>query len=94
MREYDARCVTTAAEVRELWGEEVAIDPAELQRADPDTTRLLDALSTRTALPPHEVARRSGLGVDRVRGLLGMLELDGVTSRREDGWLRTALAGR
>ncbi|WP_460795692.1 DNA-processing protein DprA [Microbacterium sp. GXF0217] len=94
LREYDARCVTTAAEVRELWGEMPAVDAADVQRTDPDTTRLLDALSTRTALPPHEVARRSGLGVDRVRGLLGILELDGVTSRGEEGWLRKVPASR
>ena len=94
LREYDARCVTTAAEVRELWGEALPADRAAEERMDPDTTRLLDALSTRTALPPHEVARRSGLAVDRVRGLLGMLELDGVASRRNDGWLRQVQATR
>ena len=94
LREYDARCVTTAAEVRELWGEALPADRAAEERMDPDTTRLLDALSTRTALPPHEVARRSGLAVDRVRGLLGMLELDGVASRRDDGWLRQVQATR
>ena len=94
LREYDARCVTTAAEVRELWGEDLPFDGPTEDRVDPDTTRLLDALSTRTAIAPQEVARRSGLAVDRVQGLLGMLELEGTASRRDGGWLRRIQATR
>ncbi|WP_243225411.1 DNA-processing protein DprA [Microbacterium sp. CIAB417] len=94
LREYDAICVTTAAEVRELWGDHAPAAPDAAVRPDPDTTRLLDALSTRTAVSPYEIARRSGLAVDRVRGLLGMLELDGVTSRRENGWLKEVQTSR
>ncbi|WP_223172497.1 hypothetical protein [Microbacterium sp. NIBRBAC000506063] len=53
---------------------------------DHERTRLCDALSTRTPRSPHEVARRSGLSVERVESLLGMLALEGVARRHEDGW--------
>lgn len=91
LREYDARCVTTTAEIRELWaGDHDA--PAGEPSADPDQLRLLDALSTRTGLSPQELARRSGLAPDTVSALLGLLELDGVVQRGDAGW-RRVIAG-
>jgi len=94
MREYDAQCVTTAAEVRELWGEAPMQTAEQTLRADPDATRLLDALSTRNAVAPHEAARRAGLGIDRVRALLGTLELEGLTQHRENGWVKSTQTRR
>jgi len=88
MREYDARCVTTAGEIRELWESGVATSERS-EIADPDRTRLLDALSTRSALPAQELARRSGLSPERVGSLLGLLELDGVVVRANGAWRRT-----
>ncbi|GEK87856.1 DNA-processing protein DprA [Microbacterium aerolatum] len=88
MREYDAQCVTNAAEVRELMGIDVEHQGPE-QRADPDQTRLLDALSTRTPHPPAEIARSAGLSVERTRALLGTLSLEGRVEQIETGWRRT-----
>lgn len=89
MREYDARCVTTAAEIRELWsfdalseGQPAMSDTAE----DPEQGRLLDAMSTRVAATVLELTRRSGLGPSRVSALLGILELEGSVRRTESGW--------
>lgn len=86
LREYDARCVTTTAEIRELW--ESTIETHAETVADPDQTRLCDALSTRTELSAHELARRSGLSPERVEALLGLLELEGAVSRSGAGWRR------
>lgn len=89
LREYDARCVTSAAEVRELWGD-IAPDDRLSMPSDPDRTRLLDALSTRSLLAETELARRSGLSPNRVRALLGILELEGAVRRGSEGWRRAA----
>ena len=48
--------------------------------------RLADALSTRAARTGDDLARRSGLGLDRVESLLGILELDGSAVRAAAGW--------
>lgn len=87
LREYDARCVTSTAEVRELLGEEIEVGSVSEARTDPDQTRLRDAMSTRTARSSVELARIAGLAEDRVRSLLGLLSLDGQVSQREAGWL-------
>lgn len=89
LREYDAVCVTTAQEVRELCGDEFDPAPAS-DRPNPERTRLLDALSTRAGRDAEELARRSGLSVDRVRAQLGLLELDGVVSRDGHDWRRVS----
>lgn len=89
LREYDARCVTCAAEVRELWGDDVQEAWAS-RRHDPDRTRLLDALGARTPLDVMEICRRSGLAPERVRALLGLLELEGILTRSDAGWVRAA----
>lgn len=86
MREYDAQCVTNAAEVRELMGFEPASTADARSRADPDQIRLLDAMSTRTARPPVELARIAGLSEDRTRSLLGTLSLEGLVVRNGGGW--------
>lgn len=87
LREYDAVCVTSARDVRELWGETdatVAPPPAP----DHDRTRLLDAMSTRSARETADIARRSGLSIERVGSLLGLVALDGSVAQRDDGWVR------
>lgn len=85
LREYDARCVTTTDEIRELW-EATLVTPQGGGVAEPDRIRLCDALSTRTAVPAQELARRSGLSVTTVEALLGLLELEGVAIRSGTGW--------
>lgn len=92
LREYDARCVTSASEVRELWGSGAAGETTGEQRSDPDRTRLLDAMSTRARLPAGELARRTGLSAEQVNALLGLLELEGMAVRSEDGWRRPRAA--
>lgn len=87
LREFDAVCVTSAREVRELWGETGASAAASMP-PDHDRTRLLDAMSARSPREAADIARRSGLSVERVRALVGLLALEGVAEKREDGWIR------
>lgn len=87
LREYDAVCVTNAKEVRELWGEAVVVASAPAQE-HPDRVRLRDALSARTPRQSLDIARRSGLSVERVRSLLGLLALEGEVTQHDGGWLR------
>lgn len=88
LREYDAQCITNAAEVRELMG--MAQDPIDESEpsTDPDRTRLLDAMSVRTPRQPAELARISGLSEERTRSLLGLLALDESAERCDAGWRR------
>ncbi len=85
LREYDARCVTSAADVRELLGDVVS-EPQPSTPRDHDRVRLCDAMNSRTARTPLDLARRSGLSVERVESLLGMLALEGAAVRAESGW--------
>ncbi|WP_313355687.1 DNA-processing protein DprA [Microbacterium sp.] len=87
LREYDAVCVTSAQEVRELWGE-TAATAAPSAAPEHDRTRLFDAMSTRSARETADIARRSGLSIERVRSLLGLVALDGLVAQRDDGWVR------
>ncbi len=91
LREYDAQCVTSAQEVRELWGMGAG-SSSSARPVDPDRIRLLDAMSTRARTSVDELARRSGLGPDRVRALLGLLELEGEVQRDDGGWRRIPAA--
>jgi len=93
LREYDARCVTSAEEVRELW--RPSTDAASIvPRDSPEQTRILDAMSVRSAWDADELARRSGIAPASVRALLGVLELEGSVERTERGWKRTTRAAR
>lgn len=89
LREYDATCITSAADVRELLG--LGIAPGDAQGAasggrTDDTTRVRDALSTRTGRSAAEVARRAGMSVEGVSALLGLLELEGTVESTPTGW--------
>lgn len=100
LREYDAVCVTSAAEIAELAPlpemepalstvEEAEADGTR-PAADPTGTRirLLDALAPRSARTPEKIAALSGLAVDRVRAELGLLALEGAVRERGGGWVR------
>ena len=91
LREYDARCVTSTEEVRELLGiDATRAGGGGTVRVDPDQTRLIDAMSTRTPRSAAELARIAGLSEDRVRALLGLLSLEERVRGDEAGWrLRT-----
>nr|WP_328796622.1 DNA-processing protein DprA [Marisediminicola senii] len=54
-----------------------------------DEMRVLDALSSRSARSVDDIAARSGLAVETVRGVLGALDLEGAARRGEHGWLRS-----
>ncbi|CAH0123935.1 DNA-processing protein DprA [Microbacterium foliorum] len=89
LREYDARCVTTSEEIRELWGISGYVEGSaqEGPGVDPERRRLRDALGVRTPSTVTELARRSGLAPTRVSALLGLLELEGDARRADGGWL-------
>lgn len=92
LRELDAVCITGAADVRELLGIGGAAPPGE-GLFDPrgytgERTRILDALSTRSVRSTVDVARRSGFSITEAAALLGLLELEGAVTRRDDGWRR------
>ena len=88
LREYDARCVTSVDEIRELLGETAEVRLPEGTRTD-HTSRLADALSTRSPRPLTDVARRAGFSVDDAQTLLGFAELEGTARRTAAGWLST-----
>ncbi|GAB3122645.1 DNA-processing protein DprA [Glaciibacter psychrotolerans] len=99
IREYDAVCVTNAAEMAELAGarEQASFNldaaPVEATGASSDARtseqiRVLDALSMRSPRTVSDVARRAGLTTAAVISALGALDLEGGVSRREAGWLR------
>jgi DNA processing protein len=98
LRESDAICVTSPAEMAQLIGEEEPIPAEEALRArhpetGPTRIRLLDAMSATSGRAPEQLAAISGLASDRVRAELGLLELEGRVRRRPSGWVRT-VAGR
>ncbi|MFK3679271.1 DNA-processing protein DprA [Microbacterium sp. NPDC090218] len=87
LREYDAQCVTSAREVRELWGQLDQQPVVETER-DPHRTRVLDAMNSRTRLSVEEIARRSGMSPGRVRSFLGLMQLEGEVELDTAGWHR------
>jgi DNA processing protein len=91
IREYDAVCVTDASEMAELVDGPRGADTAGAARApDPDGARMriLDALGTRIGRPVDQVAALAGLAPERVRSLLGSLDLEGSVVEGSDGWRR------
>jgi DNA processing protein len=98
LREYDAVCVTNAAEMAELAGSmtqvmfEFAEDaPALLASGSGRTSeqvRVFDALSTRSPRPIADIARRAGLSTGSVLGALGTLDMEGAVTPRAAGWVR------
>lgn len=104
LRDYDAICVTTAAEMAELIGVGVDLE-LDLPGADArvaggraggstapertsDQVRVFDALSVRAPRVPADIARRSGLSTTAVLGALGTLDLEGSVRERDTGWVR------
>lgn len=94
LREADAVCITGPADVRELVGAESGglLDEGlfDAREYTGERTRILDALTTRSPRTTAEIARRSGFAPDEAAALLGLLELEGAVTRRDDGWRRTA----
>lgn len=85
LREYDGTCITGADDVGELlgWQSEPVVIPGERTDA---TTRVLDALSTRSSRPVDEIARRSGLAGADILPILGLLALEARAVQDGAGW--------
>jgi DNA processing protein len=94
LREFDAVCVTDAAEMAELAALTVpapaalANAPEETREIEGTAIRLLDALSRRRARSPAELAASAGMSVRDVTAALGGLELAGMVAERPGGWVR------
>ncbi|MEC5186160.1 DNA processing protein [Cryobacterium sp. MP_3.1] len=100
MRDYDAICVTSAAEMAELIGLGVDLeldvpgtDGQDAEGTVPrertsDQVRVFDALSVRAPRVAADIARRSGLSTVAVLGALGTLDLEGSVRERATGWVR------
>lgn len=101
LREFDAVCVTDAAQMAELvgsaGGRTDAIDAREdrppvrdlaLDGLTSDERRVLDALGVRRARTVLELAQRAGLDTGAVLGALGALDATGLARRLDDGWVR------
>jgi DNA processing protein len=100
LREFDAICVTDAAQVAELvLPADVPAAPAAQGGARARTEdrsldltaeerRVLDVLGPRRARTVVELAERTGLGTSAVLGALGALDATGFARRVEDGWVR------
>lgn len=90
LREFDAECITSADDARDLLG---IVRPAVFETEDRRTgsrTRVLDALSTRVSREVSEVARHSGLSEVEVQSLLALAEIDGEARRDMEGWRRAS----
>ncbi|GAB3410922.1 DNA-processing protein DprA [Schumannella luteola] len=67
--------------------------PSAARRSpDPDgaTLRVVDALAPRAARTVLQLATASGLAPDRVRAVLGLLELEGDVRQAGSGWVRVS----
>ena len=89
IRDLTAVCVTNADEMAELapLGDAVS-SRSRPERPSAERTRLLDALSDRSARAVSDIARRAGFSVEATQALLGALELEGAVEERERGWVR------
>lgn len=93
IRDFDAVCVTNAAEMAELV---LGADGGMLELGGFDSgagpsqasVRLLDALSRRAPRTVDDIAARAGLSVADTQSELGLLQLDGTVAERERGWIR------
>jgi len=95
LRDYDAICVTNAAEMAELIGVgvDLELDLSGAEGAAPrertsDQVRVFDALSVRAPRVPADIARRCGLSTAAVLGALGTLDFEGSVRERSTGWVR------
>ena len=94
IRDFDAVCVTTPDEMAELAALDSLTMPSTEVGADtdggrrtPETTRVIDALSSRSPRSTANVAARAGLSLAQVQSVLGVLELEGQAREREQGWV-------
>lgn len=76
--------------MREILGVGDRLDLREDSRPRTDhTTRVRDALSTRAARDAGDIARRTGMAIEQVESVLGMLQLEGAAVHSPAGWRMT-----
>lgn len=92
IRQGKAELVTNADEMAQLAPLPDYTPPPEvlIARDRSDHTRVLDALSSRSARSVTDVAARSGLSAPDAASVLAVLELDGRVEERESGWRKVA----
>jgi len=94
IREFDAVLVTNADEMAELAPLVPASTPAEhtpdRARQASAEVRVLDAVSSRSPRDTANIAARAGVSVAVAQSILGPLELDGVVTERDRGWVKRA----
>jgi DNA processing protein len=100
LRDGSAVCVTDAAEVAELAGDLGADLAPERHGTARDTDglgvearRVVDAVPVVRAAPVASIARAAGMAEHEVRGVLGVLELEGLAVQRDGGWVRRRRTG-
>lgn len=94
LREYDAVCITTPDEVRELAGwstQSTYVPQPEERSSDPSSieTRILDALSKRVPRDIDAITRRVGCARQEVQSVLGHLTLTGLAASTPEGYILT-----
>ena len=99
LRETPTVCVTSADEVLQLvsagqpQGLVSSAEPNDarddLAEIHPFASRVVDAMSERSARTPERVARESGLSREDTIAILGLLKMSGHVHERSTGWLRT-----
>ena len=92
IRDFYATCVTNVDEMAELAplpsamaGLEIAAESAAHPTSE--RTRVIDALSARSARTTNDVAARAGLSASQVQSVLGILALEGGARQGESGWM-------
>lgn len=92
IRDFDAVCVTNAAEMAELapiaGGETDQAEQGASRGASSEQVRVFDALSTRSPRGASDIAARSGLSVASVQAILGAGSLEGTVAERDRGWVK------
>lgn len=91
LREAAAVCVTSADDVAELIGVDTH-QRDEPSLRTPEETRILDALSSRTARSVDAIAARSGLAAEQVRSVIGLLEVCGEAREDNGGWVLASVS--
>lgn len=113
LREFDATCVTSAADVLELTGWELgsirnareggdgrehgsagSLDARAAAAADAGADTggvVLSAIDRRVRRTSDEIASRTGLTPAQVETQLGLLQLEGLVTREDNGWRRAAV---
>ena len=85
LREFDARCITGAGDVREMLGLDDELLPGADDWVD-QATALRDALSARSWRRVDDVAQRCGQSLADVERGLGLMLLDGRVQHGPAGW--------